>query len=693
MITCRGRRPHTTRRRGASRSRRIRSAALSLSAFWATAIGQAAVVKVEILERTPIAAHVMEQPRHEVVVGRYSGELDRADPRNAIITDLALAPRNARGKVEYSATFTLTRPLDPRAASGLLIYGVPNRGGNPAVISTQGHVHVVSGWQGDLPPAPGRHSLSVPVARHADGSAITGPILVRLVDMPRGTASLPIVSGFGSGVPRPEPVSLDTAKATLIRKRSDTAAGERIPAARWAFADCTQAPFPGVANPGMLCLQGGFDPAFAYELTYTGKDPPVLGIGFAAVRDLIAFLRYSPGSPAAPNPVAGQVRKTIGTGVSQSGNFLRSFIHLGFNAAEDGGIVFDGVNAHAAPRQLAMNLRFAVPGGAAALYEPGSEAVLWWGRYEDRLRGFGTTSLLDRCSLSRTCPKVFETFGSAEFWALRMSPGLVGTDAKADIPLPGNVRRYYFPGTTHVGGRGGFATAPQALAKPPGCTLAGNPNPMSPSLRALTQALIEWVMDGKEPPPSRYPRLAAGDLVPPEAAAMGFPRIPGWPSPEGKLNALPVYDFGPDFHGPDLSGQMAFLPPKVLGQTAARVPRVDADGNETSGIRSVQLRVPLGTYLGWNAQATGYHEGAACGFHGSFIPFARTRAERLAGRDPRLSLEERYGTHAGFVEQVKAATAELVREGFLLPEDARQIVEQAAASDVLTDPSDGTPRA
>lgn len=643
----------------------------------------AEVVRFEVESRTTLAGQSMEFPRHELLTGRYWGELDPADPHNRIITDLALAPRNAKGRVEYSGTFVLTRPWDAQARTGVLIYDVPNRGNMPAVADPNGHTHLASGWQGDVPPAAGKQTLSVPAARNPDGTPVTGPVFVRFVDMPQGTASLPILGGYGQGVPRPEPLSLDTAKAKLVRRRSDTKPVEAISAELWAFADCSSTPFPGAPNPRMLCVKGGFDPAFAYELTYIGKDPPVLGIGFAAVRDLIAFMRYSPGTSAAPNPLAGEVRHVIGTGSSQSGNFLRALVHLGFNAAEDGRLVFDGINPHIAARLLAMNLRFAVAGGAAGIHEPGSEGVVWWGRYEDKLRGLGAVSLLDRCSASQTCPKIIETFGSAEIWELRMSPDLVGPDAKADIPLPPNVRRYYFPGTTHGGGFGGFTSQAKKLRRPFGCELPANPNPMSASMRAVMQAFVEWVVKGKEPPRSRYPLLSAGDLVKPQRAAIGFPVIPGRPSPDGKLNSLPIYDFGPEFRAADLSGIMTVVPPKVRGQTVSLVPRVNADGNETSGIPSVQLRVPLGTYLGWNVQADGYYKGSACGFQGGFIPFARTQSERVAARDPRLSLEERYGTHAGFVEKVKAAAADLMREGFLLPEDVQEIIQDAEASDVL----------
>uniref|UniRef100_UPI003B3B5E2C alpha/beta hydrolase domain-containing protein n=1 Tax=Sphingomonas sp. TaxID=28214 RepID=UPI003B3B5E2C len=202
------------------------------------------------------------------------------------------------------------------------------------------------------------------------------------------------------------------------------------------------------------------------------------------------------------------------------------------------------------------------------------------------------------------------------------------------------------------------------------------------TMRALLKALRDWVSSDKEPPPSRYPTLAQGDLVPPTARAMGWPAIPGAPTPEGKLNSFLDYDFGPDFHYVDVSGAITRQPPAVR-ELPSRVPRVNADGNETAGIPSVQLQVPIGTYTGWNVRRAGYGAGGGCGFIGGFIPFAKTRAARLASRDPRPSLEERYADHAGFVARVRTAAAAQLRNGWLLPEDADRIVDQAENSDVL----------
>jgi hypothetical protein len=405
---------------------------------------------------------------YEKLTGRAYGELDPKLPLNAIITDLEFAPRNAQGMVEYAATFTIIKPSAAAKASGVLLYFVPNRGrvnlsggGFLADARGRGHVLVASGWQADIAAGPGVESLDVPVARNPDGSSITGRVLARFSDMPADSTTLPILRGGVAGTA--DPASLDTSKANLTRRTSESGAVVPLAASDWAFADCSTVPFPGKPDPRKLCLKGGFNPSFLYELTYTAKDPKVHGIGFAATRDLNSFLRYGQKDDAgAANPLAGRVTAVVSQGNSQSGNFLRSFIHLGFNQDESGRMVFDGSNPNIAARQVALNLRFAAPSGAAGLYEPGSDGVVWWERSTDEARGRPAGGLLDRCRASETCPKIIETFGSAEFYNLRASPGLTGTRADRDIPLPSNVRRYYFPGVGHGGGAGGFDPEPRS---------------------------------------------------------------------------------------------------------------------------------------------------------------------------------------------------------------------------------------
>lgn len=626
--------------------------------------------------------------RYVRLAGRFYGELDPKAARNAIINDIRLAPPNRQGRVEYSATFTLILPEDPARSSGVLLYEVPNRGNSPLNGRgfdddlAAGHVLVSSGWQGDLVPRPGAETLTVPAARNPDGTSITGPVLARLSNLAAGSTTASLTTGYG-GLTYQRPVTLDTSRALLTRQASDDGQLIPIPNTDWAFADCTQTPFPGAPDPAKICLKGGFEPDQLYQVVYTAKDPLVLGIGPAATRDLVSFLRYAAADDSGtPNPLAGRIRWAIGSGTSQSGNFIKTFLHLGFNQDESGRIVWDGVNPHIAARQNPLNFRFAIPGGAANLYEPGSEGVLWWGSYRDQARNRPEASLLDRCRATKTCPKIMETFGSAEFWGLRMSPGLVGTRADTDIPLPPEVRRYYFPGVTHGGGRGGFEVMNRGAAGR-GCLLPDNPNSISEVMRALRIALIEWVTRGTPPPESVYPRLDRGELVAPAHHAMGFPPIPGAPLPDNMLNRFLEYDFGGGLDYNDLSGALRIQPPLVRSVIPMLVPKTDADGNETSGVPLVMIQAPLGTYLGWNVTASGYLKGRGCGFAGGFIPFARTRAERLASGDPRPSLEERYGDHEGYVARVKAAAEQLVKMRFLLPDDAARMVKEAGASQVL----------
>ena len=670
----------TARSRPGTANRFMCSIAGILAVFLCAAGADARVLRIETEQRKTLPGN------YQKLSGHCLGEIDPRDPLNAIINDLALAPRNAHGSVEYSATFTLILPANSVKPSGVLLYEVPNRGNSPLNLRLDtdalnaGHVLLSSGWQGDVEPRQDLETIAVPVARNADGSSITGPVLARLSNLPAGTNTASLATGYG-GLRYQRPATLDTSHALLTKQASDDGQIIPIPSTNWAFADCTNRPFPGEPDPTKVCLKGGFDPGLLYQLVFTAKDPLVLGIGLAATRDIISFFRYADEDDAGnPNPLAHHIRYAIAFGTSQSGNFIKTFLNLGFNQDELKRIVWDGAESTIAGRQTPINFRFAIPGGAASLYEPGSEGVLWWSDYQDQVRHRPAAGLLDRCHATHTCPKIMETFGSTEFWGLRISPDLVGTGADRDIPLPPEVRRYYFPGVTHGGGRGGFDVKP--LPGGP-CLLAANPNSMAESLRALENALIDWVVKNTPPPDSQYPRLDRGDLVLPTQTAMGFPLIPGAPLPDNMINTFFDYDFGPGFDYNNLSGAIALQPPRVRGVIPMLVPRTDADGNETSGVPSVLHQSPLGTYLGWNVAASGYRKGRACGFIGGFVPFARTKAERLAAGDPRLSLEERYGTHEGYVANVRESARRLVEQRFLLEDDAARLVREAEASDVL----------
>ena len=627
--------------------------------------------------------------------GRAYGELDPSDPANTIIQDLDRAPRNARGNVEYNASFSMVKPTDMSKASGVLDYSVVNRGNGAAAGNVYGHVSLVSGWQGDLVQTANTQTLTVPVATNANGSPITGPVLARFWN---ATGSSNVMSNAFGGPNRYPPASLDTKRATLTYRTSERitdgvgSADVTVPGTDWAFADCRTVPFPGTPDPTRVCLRNGFDPTRIYTVVFQGKDPLVLGMGPAAVRDLVAFFRYGQADDAGTaNPVAGEITHAVTRGTSQSGNFIKTFIHLGFNESEDGRLVFDGAWPFIAARQNPINFRFAIPGGAGGLYEPGSEPVLTWHNWPDKLRDRHPASLLDRCRRTNSCPKIFESFGATEFWGLRMSPGLIGTDAKQDVPLPPNVRRYYYPGVTHGGGGGGFALSTPVAG---GCRLPSNPNPTSDQQNALFVAFVDWVVNGVEPPASRYPTLKDGLLVPATKASIGFPTIPftglGPTYPDNHILQVFDYDFGNQFIYNDMSGVITVQPPtfQVLPTYAVRV---DADGNEIGGVPSVQHQAPLGTYLGWNIRATGFYAGQLCDFTGGWLPFRKTQAERIAAGDPRPSVEERYGSSEGYVCVVKKAADKAVAERFLLQADADRLVAQATAASVLpSNPSNPT---
>jgi Alpha/beta hydrolase domain len=638
---------------------------------------------------------------YETVAGRAFGELDPNDPHNAIIQDIKLAPRNAHGMVEYTASFQLVKPIDMSRSSRLMWHDVPNRSGRVTIGPLEratGDIGLSSGWQGDnsgqTAPGPSNDYVIVPVAKNPDGTPVTGRVMGRILNA-SGLNSQPMIVHSN---PLPyRPLNLDTGQSSLTTHASETIDGvigatADIAAGDWAFAKCSaDNPFPGTPDPTQICLKNGFDPKLLYQVVFTTKDPLVLGIGFAAFRDMASFFRNAAQDDAGTsNPVANGVSWTITRGRSQSGNFIRGLIHLGFNQDETGRQVYDGAWPIIAGRRIALNFRFAMPDGVLKLYEPGSEGPQWWTPWPDPIRGLPAASILDRCTASHTCPKIIEHFGSAEVWGLKLTPEWVGTSGDADIPLPDNVRRYYIPSTQHGGGKGGFSTV--ALS-PPACPSAGygkglladNPVPHTETVNAIQVHFRDWVMKGVSPPPSRYPNLATGTLVDATSTAMGFPQLPGLPAgtPTGLVNPSLDYDYGLGFNPMDGSGVQTVMPPRIKHVIAMKVPKVDADGNEQGGVPVVLRDAPLGTYLGWNITAAGFHKGQICNYAGGMIPFAKTKAERMANEDPRPSLEERYVNHAGYVAAVEAAARNAVAEGFLLAADQKALVAAAEASSVL----------
>jgi hypothetical protein len=685
----------------------------AIAAIGAVALGnaqpaRAAVTRIVVDSTAPAFGGVPigAAGAYTLITGRAFGELDPTDPHNAIITDIDKAPKDSTGQVSYIATFQMAVPQNLSAANGLLIYDVTNRGGNaiPSASSiVPGAIYLQSGWQGDLlahcttaypctslqtPYTAGNQVIEVPVATNKDGSSITGPVYGHIAGASGSTAQMVI---FSAPVPY-KPVSLDTSPTitTFYSLAKQTITGVNgpkrpIPAKDWAWADCSTVPFPGTPDPTRICLKNGFDPSLLYEMVFTAKDPLVLGVGYAATRDIITFFHHARADRSGTaNPVAGAINTVIDVGVSQSAAFLRSGTHLGFNESEGGGRVADGLWSQIDGRQLYLNVRFALPDVITNLYMMADEGPVWWADYPNVVRHQPLSGLLDRCTATKTCPEILETFGSNEMYEEKMSPDLVGMTAAADIPLPANVHRYYEPSTTHGGGAGGFtytATLPPAGI----CTFPANPNPETQTNNALQADFIAFLTDGTPMPPNVYPTLAAGQLVKPASVAQSFPDVPGYPYGGTALNHPEKFNFGPRIDYFDESGVITNQPPLVERVLPELVPPLNKDGNETVGVPSILLQAPLATYSGWNTYAATVFKGQQCSLSGSSFPFQESKAGRIAAHDPRASLEERYGTHAGYVCVVTSAADKAVKGRFLLPADATTLEAQAQAGNVLTD--------
>lgn len=650
---------------------------------------------------------------YERLRGTIAGEIDPRDPRNAIIQDLALAPVNARGMVEYAAEFMMLKPKDMSKASGVLRYDAPNRGNvltepnltaapSDAIYFERGYVLLYSAWQGDVPKSsPQRLTLQVPIARNADGSAITGLYRTELVP----TAATPVMTLPGgvfntSMIPYP-PASLDNTLPgySLTKRINESDPRIAIPPSDWKFANCDNAgnSFPGTPDPTRVCLRGGFDPNFLYELTYVARDPRVMGVGLAALRDTLTFFRKAAAdADGRPNPLGGRITHVLCQGTSQSGNAMKTFLHLGFNEALDGGRVCDGMYAHVAARQTNINTRFAVPGGGGGLRTDHTAFGQTAPRalaadYVDDVSG-RRGGVMKRCARSNTCPKFFLGLSGTEFWQLQGSPVLTDAYGFRDLEQPANARIYYYASTQH-GGAGGVASIawqPAATVYPRGTVVEFND-----TFRALFIALEDWVVRGVEPPPSQVPRIADGTLVRPHQLVFPVMRGLTWnvggtptPIPEfrylARYNGFKLLDFGPRYVHEDESGIADRMPPHYTGRDyAILVPQVDAaTGLSLAGIKSVAARVPTGTSLEFNYVANPAIVDLV-NLSGAYIPFHKTEAARIAAGDTRPSLEALYGTQDGYVAAVRAAAQALVDERFLLPRDAERIIQNAIANPIL----------
>jgi hypothetical protein len=630
----------------------------------------AALLRIEVSERTDVldGKSFASAGPYERIVGKAYFAVDPDLPANKIITDIAKAPRNENGLVEFSADFYCLKPRDPAHGNHAVLFEVSNRGSKGMVgtfnlsaagpdheygdgfLLEQGYTLVWLGWEFDVPPGNGALRLYAPVAKGISGlvrSEIT-------VDHRETRQSLGDRAQIAYPVSDPD----DPALALTIRDHADSPR-RAVPRDAWHIEGGTH-----------IVMPAGFEPGKIYELVYKSKDPAIVGLGPAAVRDLMSFFKYGINADTILGDHHDFIKRAYGFGISQSGRFLRTFVYYGFNQDEKGRRVFDGIMAHVAGAgRGSFNHRFAQASrdGHSFLNTFYPTDIFPFTDLPETDPDTGITDgLLAHATPPAATPKIFYTNTSYEYYGRAASLIHTTIDGAGDAPLPPTTRIYFLTGCQH--GPAGFPPergAAQNLA---------NPNNYRWELRALLVALDRWVKDGQEPPPSLYPKITDGNLT--SLDAVRFPKIPAVQFPTRIQQAWHV-DFGEEFR---TAGIDTVEPPKVGRAFPMRLPQVDADGNETAGIRLPATAVPLATYTGWNLRSPAI--GAPDELYsmvGSFIPFPRTKADRAKTGDPRLSIEERYSGKQDYLDKVQASARSLVKQGYLLDRDVPHIAERASA--------------
>lgn len=611
---------------------------------------------------------------YEKLVGKVEFALDPKLAANEMVVDLPLAPRNARGEVEFSADFYLLKPVDAAKGNGRLFYEVGNRGTKAMLgafqkavasldpvtdahfgdgsLMEQGFTLLWMGWQWDVPD--GRMRMEMPIATE-NGRPITGMVRGNFIPDERAGPQ-----PLGDRGHKTYPVlDLASPENVMTVRANRTDPSRVVPRDRWRFAD-----------EKSVTMDGGFEPGMIYDVVYRTKDPRVVGVGLAGTRDLVSFFKHEKG---AENPVPN-IRWALAWGSSQTGRFLRHFIYQGFNADALGRRVFDGVlDEKGGAGRGSFNHRFAQASRDALehynILYPVDMFPFTDGAQTDPVTGL-TDGLLARAEKSGTAPKIFHILTNSEYF--NRAGSLIHTDVRGerDAELPPDTRIYLVSGAPHIIG-------PFPPVSKKSGTLVGqaveNPLDYHPVVRALFRAMDRWVTEDAPPPPSRYPKIADGTLVPRDGG--GWPAIPGLRLPPPQLIAYRL-DFGANW----LRGIVDNEPPKIGSPYVVRVPAVDADGNDRAGVRSPELAVPLATHFGWNYRDAGIGApGHLAGEIGSYIPFARTRPEREQSGDPRASIEERYPNEEAYLGRITAAANDLVAQGYLLARDVPDLMAHAAA--------------
>ena len=640
----------------------------------------ARVLRVETANRTDVLGgkEFGNAGAYERITGRIYFSLAVNNPHNQRIVDLGNAVNLKKGEVEFSADFIAVQPKDARKGNGSMLLEVPNRGrgrilslvdggdwdlaadAGDAWLLRSGFTVVSLGWQWD---AAGADALrfSAPLAKE-NGKTITGLLRGDLMpskvmaEIPLGHLILGNIGGSEYPVAAPD----DPRNVLTIR---DSRNGQRtiIPRSEWQFAQIVDGKL--APSDRHIHLNGGFQPGKIYEYVYVVADPVVAGGGFAAIRD---FASYAKHDSNAVTPAA----RVYGEGISQNGRFLRDFLYQGFNADQQGRIALDGVLAHVAGAgRGSFNCRFAQPSRDAqptsSIFFPTDIFPFTDLPENDPVSG-ESGGLLDRAVAEKVVPRIFFSNTSYEYWGRVAALIHVSADGKHDAPISDNVRIYHFTGLQHFSG-----PFPPAKGK---LDLLGqqpqSPLPVKYFWRAMIANLDAWVRNGLLPPPSSYPKIADGTLVPLQDYAP--PAIPGVNRPHEANQAWRV-DFGTNWR----DGILSIQPPKVSEPFPVLVPQVDGDGNERDGVRLPEITVPLATYASWNLRDPSI--GAPdqrVSFELSYLPFPKTAAERQTTGDPRKSIAERYSDRETYLTRYHAAVEDLVKQRWILPEDRDAIVHR-----------------
>lgn len=641
---------------------------------------RAAVERVEVVVREPFAGgrEFGAVGAYERVKGRIHYAINPKDPANRKVVDLDLAPVDHRGLVTFQGDFILLRPVDPKHGNRTLLYEVNNRGGlgmlpmfnhsersnNPTapahagdgLLFEQGYTMLWSAWNWDVVAGSDRLMIDLPVAGHRDES-ITGPVAAEFV-LTQPAQSAPFMWGFSKGYP---PLKPDGPAARLTWR--DEPDGERhiVPRETWHFSDFDTSRKP--PQPTRVTADEPLVPGRIYEVVYEARDPRVVGLGLAAIRDAVGHFRFVDAE------IAPTVERTLIFGISQSGRVINHMIWQGFHRDEAGRALFDGAFVHVAGAgKGSFNHRFAQTTRHPSQFEdqqyPADIFPFTTVSATDPVTG-EQGSMLDKAHETASVPKVFYTTTSTEYWTRAAS--LLHTDVlgERDMPMAKETRLYFFAGAQH-GNWSWDIRGPYEH-----CTNAFD---HSYGMRALLVALQQWIESDKNPPESRYPTFRDGTLGTITKYLQRFPLIPTVRRPADNLQP-PRLDLGPRFVE---QGIVDTQPAKLGEPYMTTVPLPDDDGIDLGGIRLPEIAVPVATHTGWNLRRaeTGAPTKLAR-WSGSMLPFPGDDEIRSLTSDPRRSLERRYRSRQDYGEKIRGAARHLVGQRFLLARDVERIEEAA----------------